>query len=182
MEDKQIIELYLARREEAIAETQTKYGHYCQAIAERILLSFQDAEECVNDTYGKAWNSIPPTIPNCLRTFLGTITRRLAIDRYHYNTAVKRNDNMTLALEELGDCISGEIKEAENSGLGEILNEFLAKLPKKKRMLFVRRYWYLYSIKELSKMMGMSENNVKVTLLRLRIQLREHLAEEGIVV
>lgn len=185
MEDKQIVDLYWARSETAISETQTKYGKYCHYIAQRILESFQDAEECVNDTYVKAWNAMPPHRPERLQTFLGKITRRLALDRYDYNTAQKRNCSMQLALEELAECIPGGSNEdtrVEEAVLRDAINEFLGNLTKKNRILFVRRYWYLCSVKELAESMGMSESNVKVTLLRTRNRFKEHLENEGIVV
>ena len=187
MEDRQIIELYNERSEAAISETADKYGKYCYYIAYHILYNDQDSEECVNDTYLKAWKVIPPQCPEKLSTFLGRITRNLALNRYRYYTREKRGYGQTsLVLDELQECVpatgSTEPEQVvEDKLLAEVLNRFLHELPTEKRMMFLRRYWYLSSIKEIAKDYEISEGNVKMTLLRLRNKLKQTLEKEGIV-
>ena len=182
MKDYKIIELYWNRSENAISETDKKYGSYCGYIANNILQNREDSLECLNDVYLNTWNTIPPKRPNVLKLFLAKITRNIAINRYKRLKAKKRNKNMELVLEELEDCISDneyvedviEYKELVNS-----LNEFLKRLPVKKRKLFLDRYWYLNSIKDISLNNRISESNVKVMLHRIRNELKEFLIEKG---
>ena len=185
MEDRQIIALYNERSEAALSETADKYGRYCRTIAYNILQNKEDSEECVNDTWLKAWESIPPQCPERLSAFLGKITRNLALNRYKHNTREKRGGGQTmLVLEELTECIPGTdgTEEMVNEALlTEVLNGFLAELPMEKRKIFMRRYWYLSSVKELAADFGLSESNVKMTLLRLREKLRQVLEKEGIL-
>lgn len=185
MEDRQIIELYNARSETAISETADKYGKYCHHIAYHILYNEQDCEECVNDTWLKAWNAIPPQQPSILSLFLAKITRNLALDRYKYYNREKRGKGQTpLALEELNDCIpavNSTEQAVADRRLVEILNIFLRSLPSEKRQIFVRRYWYLSSVAEIAKDFGMSESNVKTILFRTRNKLKQVLEREGIV-
>lgn len=183
MEDKEIVQLYLDRSERAIDETQKKYGKYCSCIAANILASKEDAEECVNDTYVRTWNAIPPHVPQRLQTFLGKITRNLALDRYAKNRAQMRSAATELTLNEIADCIpdpKAPESPTEDILLKDALNTFLAKLPKHTRILFLRRYWYLCSVKEIANSMNLTESNVKVTLYRTRLQLKEFLEKEGI--
>ena len=183
MDDKSIVELYWSRNEDAISHTRQKYGAYCHSIACNILYSREDAEECVNDTYLRAWEAIPPQRPSRLGAFLGKITRNLALNRYAYDRAQKRFTNVELALHELSECIADPASESpmeDSLALKQAINGFLAKLPQKTRILFVRRYWYLDSIEQLAKASGMTESNVKVTLHRARIKFRDHLQKEGI--
>ena len=184
MDDKLIVEMYLRRNEAALSETEQKYGRYCHCVANNILLSDEDSEECVNDTYLRAWNSIPPTIPDNLKSFLGKITRNLALDMYDKSHAKKRNDSIELVFDELSECIpdlhSNDHKMVEELALKKALNEFLGSLDPKKRLIFMQRYWYLSSLKDISKNTGMSENNIKITLMRLRSKFRKHLEKEGI--
>lgn len=152
MEDEKIVDLYWLRSERAIAETAAKYGPYCHAIAHHILSSREDSEECVNDTYLRAWNSMPQHRPPVLKAFLGRITRNLALNRCKALTARKRSPGQVpLALEELRECIpdTGAADMAEDLALTEALNRFLAALPALHRKIFLRRYWYLCSVKEL---------------------------------
>jgi len=185
MEDKQIIELYNERSEAAISETAEKYGKYCYTIAYHILDNEQDSEECVNDTYLKTWETIPPQYPNKLSAFLGKITRNLALNRYRYYIREKRGKNQVVfALGELQECIpdSNKVEQTiEKKYLIEVLNRFLYDLPVEKRMIFLRRYWYLSSIQEIAKDYEMSESKVKMTLLRVRNKLKQVLEKEGIV-
>lgn len=184
MEDEQILSLYFARSEQAIGETHRKYGRYCGKIAFNILLSREDSEECVSDTYLKAWNVIPPRRPSKLQIFLGKITRNLALDRLDWNRTTKRGGGETaLSLEELRDCIpdGGTPEDAiALKDLTQALNRFLAELPAETRKIFLRRYWNLSSVKEIASFYGVSESKVKMTLMRTRGKLKDYLTEEGI--
>ena len=185
MDDRQIIELYNERSETAISETADKYGKYCYYIAYHILYNEQDSEECVNDTYLKTWQAIPPQCPNKLSAFLGRITRNLALNRYRYYIKEKRGYGQTsLVLDELQECVpAGNSTEQaiDEKLLVEVLNRFLYELPIEKRMMFLRRYWYLSSIKEIAEDYEISEGKVKMTLLRIRNKLKQTLEKEGIV-
>ncbi len=185
MDDGRIIELYMERSEQAISETAKKYGRYCHYIARSILKSDEDAKECVNDTYLRAWNSIPPKHPNRLQTFLGKITRNLSLNRWEKLSAEKRGGGQVLlALEELAECIpaqndTGQI--AEDMVIKDVLDRFLGGLPEEARKIFVRRYWYMSSVREISEEYGLSESKTAVVLFRTREKLRTVLEEEGIV-
>lgn len=185
MDDKRIIELYNERSETAISETAEKYGKYCYSIAYHILYNEEDSKECVNDTYLRAWEAIPPQCPNKLSAFLGKITRNLALNRYKYYVREKRgNGQTTLVLDELLECVpaSNNTEQAvEENLLVEVINRFLYELPKEKRIMFLRRYWYMSSIQEIAEDYGFSESKVKMTLLRIRNRLRQVLEKEGIV-
>lgn len=184
MDDRVIIELYNKRDENAIGETQKKYGRYCHSIAYNILRSNEDSEECVNDTYLKVWNAIPPKVPQIFSAFIGRITRNTALDRYEKNRAQKRDAGIELALDELSECISSEMTGecSDDFVLKNAVNGFLASLPKRTRIIFMRRYFYLLSINEIAEGLSMSESNVKVTLMRTREKFREYLENEGIVI
>lgn len=186
MEDRQIVELYWTRDESAIPETAKKYGKYCRYIAFRILQDECDSEECVNDTYLHTWNSIPPKRPDILSTFLGKITRNLALNRYEMAHAQKRGGGeYALALDELSECVPDQRGTADPTDALVIrytLNRFLSGLSPEKRKIFVRRYWYLSSIEEIAAEYGMSESKVKTVLFRARNELKQLLAEGGIYV
>ncbi len=183
MEDKQIVDLYWQRDERAIAETAAKYGNYLHSISRQILRNAEDAEECVNDTYTDAWQSMPPHRPSVLRTFLGKITRRISIDRWRKYSAIKRGGGETaLALEELSECVSGagDVEtEVERLHLQRKLNEFLLHLPQIERQVFICRYWYMDSTADIAKRFSFSESKVKSMLYRTRNKLREMLKKEG---
>ena len=180
MEDKDIIELYNARSESAITATQCKYGAYCNTIAYNILGDAQDAEECVQDGMLRLWNAIPPAKPENLRSFAGRVTRNLALDRFESNNAQKRGGGqLAVALDELAECVPAPEAAAEGE-LSALLNCFLAGLGREERVMFVRRYWYLDSVKEIAKILGCGESKVKTSLFRARRQLRELLSKEGI--
>lgn len=183
MDDREIVELYWARSEQAISETQSKYGSYCYSIAYNILNSNEDAEESVNDTYHDVWNSIPPHRPSILSTFLGKITRRISIDRWRRRTAEKRGGGeMPLALEELQECVAADRdteKEFEKKRLSAVVNSFVKKLPETEQRVFLCRYWYMDSISAISQQFGFSESKVKSMLFRTRNQLRTVLEREG---
>lgn len=182
MDDGRIVDLYFERSEDAITETRNKYGRYCRKIAYNILRSEEDAEECENDTYLKAWNAIPPTRPARLSLFLGTITRNTALDRYIRERAVKRRPSAETVIDELSECIADPEAGAFSDSweLSEALNCFLSGLPKKTRIVFVRRYWFMDEIPDIAKDCGMTVSNVKVTLMRTRQKLRSYLEREGI--
>ena len=183
MEDTEIVALYWARDQRAITESGDKYGTYCASIARNILGSPEDAEECVSDTWFRAWNAMPPQRPGLLSAFFGRITRNLAFDRFRSRSALKRGGAETaLVLEELRDCVSGKEDPEQRLDEKELmadLNAFLRRLPPDKRRLFLRRYFYAEPIYETAKLFGMKENQVAVTLHRLRKQLREYLRERG---
>lgn len=183
MDDNRIVELYWKRNEKAISETDNKYGSYLNRISYNILVNSEDAEECVNDTYHDAWNSMLPHRPSILSTFLGKITRRISIDRWRKYQAVKRGGGeITLALEELEDCISGNSDvemEYERQELLELINRFLKTLPDTERRIFICRYWYLDSISDISKQFDFSQSKVSSMLYRTRGKLREQLVKEG---
>lgn len=187
MEDDKIVELYWQRSQQAISESSAKYGIYCYTIAARILSAREDAEECVNDTWLRAWDSMPPHRPNRLDTFLGKLTRNLSLDRWKWLHAQKRGVGQTeLALDELEHCLSAPNTSPEQNldaqALAESLNRFLEALPREKRILFLQRYWYLCSVSDIANRFGMKENTVASTLFRLRSQLRLHLEKEGFAV
>ncbi len=182
MEDRDIIEMYFARDERAIAETSEKYGGYCGSIAMNILSSREDAEECLNDTWLRAWNSIPPHRPNVLRVFLGKITRNLALDKYRARTAEKRvGGEFAVSLDELDECV-GTVDESESAEIGESISRFLRTQPKETRSIFVCRYFYCDSIGDIARRFGISEAKVKTLLFRTRNKLKIHLEGEGIKV
>lgn len=181
MEDKHIIDLYWQRSEDAITRTAGKYGGYCRSIAWNILYNSEDSEECVNDTYLRAWDTIPPQRPGVLQTFLGKITRNLALDRWRRNHAQKRDSGVLLVLEELQECIPGSDGDlSEDLAIRDALNGFLGSLPREQRKVFLRRYWYLSPVKEIAADYGISESKVKMILLRTREKLGAHLESEGI--
>lgn len=183
MDDNRIVDLYWERSETAIAETQKKYGNYCHYIAYHILYSQEDAKECVNDTYIKAWQSMPPHKPGKLAAFLGTITRNLALDRYAYQKAQKRSGQASLVLDELGECIPDPATQGDvvdEIALKDAINAFLRSLPANIRIIFLQRYWYLCSVKEIAQNLDLTESNVKVILHRTRLKFKSFLEKEGI--
>ena len=186
MEDAEIIELYFRRSEEAIAESDRKYGAYCSSIAWRILKSREDSEECVSDTWLRAWGAMPPARPRFLRAFFGKITRNLSLGRYERDHAAKRGGGeVSIALDELGECVAspqGEAWSCDRHVLTEVLNSFLREMPAEKRIIFVRRYWYFDSISAIASDLGVSKSKVKMTLLRSRRELAEILGKEGLEV
>ena len=184
MKDREIIELYWERDETAIAATADTYGNYCYAIAFNILNRNEDAEECINDTWLNAWNSIPPHRPERLSTYLGKITRNLSLNRYKQLNALKRgNGQVELALSELENCVpaQADIEQiTEEMELVAALEKFLRSYKKTERNIFLGRYWYLYSIPELAAAHRMSESKIASLLYRMRNRLRLHLQKEEI--
>lgn len=185
MQDEQrIVELYWARAETAIAETQKVYGGYVYAIAYRLLGNEEDAREIANDTYLKAWNLIPPQRPALLRTFLGRIARQLSINRLEHATAKKRGaGEYTYVLEELQGYIPSSQEDfVDTLVLRDTLERFLRTLSADSRRIFLQRYWYMCPIAEIARQCSMSESAVKMQLLRTREKLREFLQKEKAIV
>ncbi len=186
MQDKDIIDLYFARNEQAIAESSNKYGYYCTSIAQNILHNMQDAEECVNDTWLRAWNSIPPAKPDHLQLYLGGITRHISLDRFRRQNAAKRGGGeIVLAIDEMHDVVAADADlatEIADREFSEIFNRFLWSLPKRDCNIFIRRYYYLDPIPLIAKRYGLSVSNVQKILSRTRQKLREYLEKEGYAV
>ena len=184
MEDQKIVELLEARDEKALEECKQKYDRFCFRIAHRILGSKEDAEEIVNDTYLKTWNTIPPQKPQSIKAYLGMLTRQGALNRVeHRNTEKRGGGQVEVALSELEECLAGEGADlADQMLLRDALNRFLRDLPPKARTVMIQRYWYLCSVEEIARSCGMSEGSVKVTLHRTREKLREFLEKEGLFV
>lgn len=182
MDDKQIINLFFQRDEDAINAVDEKYGSKLNALAANILQSREDGLECVNDTYMKAWNSIPPARPEYLFAFLAASARNIAIDMIRKNNAGKRQAKVVELTKELEECIGdvGLQTHLDKEDIGEMLSHFLETVDKNKRIIFLRRYWYSDSIKDISERMQMSESAVKVTLHRTRKELRRYLESEGL--
>lgn len=183
MDDEKILDLYWARNEDAIQETSSKYGKLCHHIAGNILAIPEDREECVNDTWLGAWNSIPPHRPSRFSLFLGKITRNLALKKLTYQSAAKRNPEAVCSLEELGDCVSGKESvesELENKRIEQAISAFLQQLNAEKRAVFLYRYWYFESIAGICARTGYSEAKVKSMLHHTREKLRIYLEKEGI--
>ncbi len=184
-EDQEIVELYWRRDESAIRETDIKYGRLCHYIAYHILSSDQDCEECVSDTYFAVWNAIPPKRPERFPAYLGRITRNLALNRFDYLTAEKRNVHVICSLEELEECVfGGESLDSELTRRQTELaiSDFLWKQEEEKRNIFIRRYWYFDSIGEICRQTGLRESKVKSILFRMRGKLKIFLESEGIEV
>lgn len=185
MDDKQIISLYEKRNEDAIKKTAEKYGAYCHAIANGILSDTQDAEECVNDTWLRAWNSIPPQKPNSLKLFLAKITRNLSFNRYKEKTRGKRGGGeIALALDELDEVIGGTYDvetEFLRKEMRNALNRFLRELPKREADIFLRRYFYVESTEKIARHYFIKEANVRLILSRTRQKLKEFLKKENVL-
>lgn len=185
MEDIQIIDLYWLRSEQAIRETDSKYGPFCHRIAMNILHSFQDSEECVSDTYGRCWDTMPPQRPGSLRAYVGAIVRNLSISRYRACHAQKRFGGAEVLLSELGDCVPApeQVQRTVEAGeLSGIISGWLQELDPEDRNLFIRRYWNGDSVKELAGELGVRPNALTKRLLRLREYLRRCLEKEGIAI
>lgn len=183
MDDKDIIQLYWDRNDQAIQATSDKYGRYCRSIARNILNNEEDAEECVNDTYLNAWNAMPTHWPENLATFLGKITRNLSFNRYKHDHAKRRGGGeVTLVLDELTDCVS-DVDAVEQSidrqELAEAISLFVRSLPLEKRNMFVRRYWYADAVSDIADEYGMRQGTASKTLERTRKQLKAYLTERG---
>jgi len=182
LDDKVIIQHYWDREERAINETDEKYGSFCLRIAENILGNQEDSKECVNDTYLKTWNTIPPNRPKIFPAFIGKIVRNLSYDRYAYNRMAKRGGGqINEVFDELSECIpdrSADITCDENE-LKDAIDSFTDTLSKRNKIIFVRRYWFTESVKDIALKMNMSENSVSAVLKRIRKKLQNYLTERG---
>ena len=183
MEDSKIVELYWHKNENAIKETNSKYGAYCFAIADNILHNKEDSEECVNDTWLNAWNAMPPQKPTKLQMFLAKITRNLSFNRFNARSAEKRGGGeIVLVLDELAECLASEsdvISEYEAKELGQCIRRFVCSLPERDGNVFVRRYFFTEPVAEIAKRYDLTENNVMVILSRTRTKLKKNLIKEG---
>ena len=184
MEDSMIVDLYWARSEQAIAESDRKYGRYCLSIARSIVELEEDAEECVNDTWLRSWNAMPPQRPGVLSAFFGKITRNLSLDRWRKNRAAKRGGSQVeVALLELEDCLTDRNTpehHLEAAETARAISDFLRNQPELDRILFVRRYFHLESLAGLEARFGLTESQVKSRLHRIRKRLRNVLEQEGV--
>lgn len=182
MEDEKIIELYWERNQTAIGETERKYKRYCGKIAHNILRDAQDTEECLNDTWLRAWNSMPTERPGILSAFLGAITRNLSLDCYRRKHSAKRGGGvMPYIYDELRECAGGEepFHQVAQGELVAAINRFLAGMERENRVIFVRRYWYMDEVKEIAGRIAVSESKVKSSLFRSRKRLYTYLEQEG---
>ena len=182
MDDDSLIELYFARNEQAIAETDRKYGKLCFQLADHILTDAEDARECVNDTYLSVWNKIPPTRPNHFAAFLCKITRNLSLKRLDYNLAQKRAGNVRLSFSEMEELLpdTDTAPEWGEKKLGEVLSEFLKSEKADARNVFLRKYYFFDSVSDIAARYAFSESKVKSMLFHTRGRLREYLKKEGI--
>lgn len=184
MEDAQIIDLYWRRDEAAISETARKYGALCLTVAKNILTLQEDAEECVNDAWHRAWNAIPPQRPERLGAWLGRVVRNLALSRWEHDRARKRYGGLTAMLSELEECVPAPKtaeSELEDRELSRLISGWLRTLEREDRVLFVRRYWYGTALQDLAAERGMSPGRLAQKMLRLRRSLRNALEKEGVV-
>lgn len=185
MDDAKIVELYWARSDAALTETAKKFGPYCHTIAYNVLENVEDSEECVNDTYMRAWNSMPDKRPAALAPYLGRITRNLALNRIIEKNTLKRGGGeAALALDELDECTASSYsleREVEAREIAAAMNRFLSKLPETERALFVSRYWFMAPVRELAEKFGFSESKTVSMLRRTRLKLGKFLTGEGLV-
>jgi RNA polymerase sigma-70 factor (ECF subfamily) len=183
MQDSDIIKLFYNRSEDAIRELDEKYGKLCKHIANNILHDEQQVQECINDAYFGMWNSIPPNNPNPLRAYLCKIVRNISVKRYRDNHTAKRFTEYEISINELGDCIPDKnsvediVRQKE---LTKLIETFLQKIDSKDRIMFVRRYWYAESVKNIANSFGISERNASMKLFRIRKKLRLYLEETGV--
>ena len=183
MEDERIVELFWQRDEDAVTQTERKYGAYCYAVAFNVLSVREDAEECVSDAYRRAWDSIPPERPKLLRAWLGKVTRNLALNLWNKNHTQKRYSGFEQLFGELEDCVpaSGNVERSVDSAeLGRVISEWLREQSELDRVLFVRRYWQGEALNALADEWGVSQNKLAQKMLRLRRSLRSALEREGV--
>lgn len=184
MEDKTIIQLYWARSSEAIPATDAKYGAQCRGLSARILQNSEDAEECVNDTWLRAWNTMPPQFPSSLRAYLLKIVRNLSIDRWRAERSQKRGGGAAELVLELEDCLppapsAEEVTEARAAV--EVIDRWLDELEVEDRVIFLKRYWYGIAVKEIARQFSCTQSHMAKRLFRLRNSLRTTLEREGVV-
>ena len=185
IEDEKIIKLFFERSEQAIQELDKKYGKICQKISYNIVNNKQDAEECVNDSYLGAWNTIPPAEPDPLITYVCKIVRNISLKSYYRNKAAKRSSHYTIAMEEIESCIADLMTvdtEIEARELAHTIETFLDTLTVENRVIFMRRYWFSDSCKDIANFVGLTEKNISVRLTRIRKKLKKFLAEREVFV
>lgn len=184
MDDLEIIELYFARNEKAIEETDKKYGKLCFRVANNILINDEDSEECVNDTYLSVWNKIPPTRPKCFMAFICQIVRFLSMKKLDFNSALKRSQDITISYSDLEDVLPSDhfSTEWEYADVGKIISKFLRQEKEESRNVFIRKYYFFDSISDIAERYSFTESKVKNMLYHTRIKLRECLKKEGIEV
>lgn len=185
IEDEKIIDLFFNRSEKAIQELDIKYGKVCHKLSYNILNNKQDAEECVNDAYLGAWNAIPPTRPNPLLSYIVKIVRNISLKIYWRKEAAKRSSHYTIALEEIEACIADQKnieEEIEVRELACIIESFLDTLTIENRVIFMRRYWFSDSYKDIAEFVGLSEKNISVRLTRIREKMKQYLIEREVFV
>lgn len=185
IDDERIIELFFERSEEAIQELGNKYGKFCHRLSYNIVNNRQDAEECVNDAYLGAWNAIPPEKPDPLLTYLCKIVRNISLKLYYRKGAAKRSSTYTIAMEEIEACIASPNTvetEFEARELARIIESFLDTLTVENRVIFMRRYWFSDSCKEIAEFVGLTENNITVRLTRIRKKMKKYLTEKGVFI
>ncbi|MBO4289682.1 MAG: sigma-70 family RNA polymerase sigma factor [Lachnospiraceae bacterium] len=183
MEDQKIVELFFARSEDALTEVSVKYGGLIKKIAMNVLNNSADAEECANDTYMALWENIPPQRPQSMIGYICRLARNISVNRYRYNSAEKRNSSYEVALEEVDQFLSGQdsVEDAlEARELTAVIEEFLKGLPKVDRVLFVSRYYFSESYRDIAEKTGLTEKNVSVRLTRIRAKLKDHLHKREI--
>lgn len=184
-EDEKIIEMFFERSEQGIRELDTKYGKFLHKISYNIINNQQDAEECVNDAYLAAWNTIPPANPDPLLTYVCKIVRNISLKVYYKKTAAKRNSIYTIAMDEIEPCIASPNTvetEFEAKELAHIIESFLDTLTTENRVIFMRRYWFTDSCNDIAEFVGLTEKNVSVRLTRIRQKLKSYLAEREVFV
>lgn len=185
IDDKRIIELFFERSEEAIQELGNKYGKFCHRLSYNIVNNRQDAEECVNDAYLGAWNAIPPEKPDPLLTYLCKIVRNISLKMYYRKGAAKRSSTYTIAMEEIEACIASPNTvetEFEARELARIIESFLDTLTVENRVIFMRRYWFSDSCKDIAEFVGLTEKNITVRLTRIRKKMKKYLTEKGVFI
>ncbi len=183
-EDEKIIQLFFERSEQAIRELNIKYGNVCNRLSYNIVNDKQDAEECVNDAYLSAWNAIPPAQPNPLLSYICKIVRNISLKLYYRKTAVKRNGAYTIAMEEIEACIAAPNtveEEIEAKELAHIIENFLETLTVENRVIFMRRYWFSDSCRDIARRVGLTEKNISVRLTRIRRKMKEFLIEREVL-
>ncbi len=185
IEDEKIIEMFFDRSEQGIRELDNKYGKICHNLSYNIVNSRQDAEECVNDAYLGAWNAIPPTRPNPLLSYILKIVRNISLKNYWRKEAAKRSSHYTVAMEEIENCLAASNTveaEIEARELARIIESFLDTLTVENRVIFMRRYWFADSGKDIAEFVGLTEKNISVRLTRIRQKMKEYLAEREVFV
>lgn len=185
LDDEEIVELFCARSEQAIQELDQKYGKLCNSLAHNIVGDRRDAEECVNDAYLGIWNAIPPARPDPLRAYLVKVVRNLSLKAYWKREAAKRNSHYTVALEELEECVPGRETvedKMDAKELARMIEGFLETLTAENRAIFLRRYWFCDSCRDIAVRLGLTEKTVSVRLARIRGKLKRYLIEREVLI